>query len=43
MTGVFDSNSEFAGGGRQAPIERDQGRIEAPGNCKMKGVPRSSV
>ena len=38
---VLDSNAEFAGGGRHAPIERDEGRIEAPGNREMQRVRRS--
>lgn len=41
MTGVLDSNAEFAGGGRQAPIERDERRIEASGDREMEGVRRS--
>ena len=38
---VLGSNAEFAGGGRQAPIERDEGRVEASGNREMEGIRRS--
>ena len=34
----LDGNPYFSGGGRQAPIERDQGRIEATGNREMQRV-----
>ena len=38
MAGVRDEDAEFAGGRCQAPIERDEGRIEAPGNREMQRV-----
>src|SRR5260370_7709739 len=38
MTGVLDSNAEFAGGGRQAPIERDERRIEASADPHLEAL-----
>ena len=38
---LLDRDSEFTGSGRQAPIERDEGRIEAAGNREMEGVRRT--
>ena len=37
----LDRNSEFAGGGRQAPIECEEGRIEAMSDRQMQGIWRS--
>ena len=34
----LDGHAELACGGRHAPIERDQGRFEAPGNREMQRV-----
>jgi len=37
----FDRYAHLSGGDRQAPIELDEGRVEAPGNRQMQGVRRS--
>jgi hypothetical protein len=35
---LFDGDTQLPGGGRQTLIERDERRIEAPGNREMEGV-----
>ena len=38
---VLGGDAQFPGRGGQAPVERDEGRIKAPGNSEMQGVRRS--